>query len=93
MTYEQKIKKEKEEMKMAYAIKSKLSKEAVEENLRNTLTKLQNEIGIQDHGWALGSEVAEVKAKIAKDKLGDWRAKYQEAYNLGYFISVWEKSK
>lgn len=77
---------------MAYVIEAKLPKDVVEANLRARLTKIQNEVGMEDHGWVLGSEAAEVKAKIVRDRIGDWRAKHNEAYALCRDIFVWERS-
>lgn len=63
-----------------------------EQILRGKLTALQIEVGIKDHGWALGSEIQEIKQKIIVDKKGDWRAKHGEAYNLGFEIFKFEQN-
>ena len=78
---------------MAYVIEASLTKDVVEQNLRERIAAFQKEVGMQDHGWVLGSEIAEIKSKIVKDKKGDWREAFGRAYNLSFDIFCWEKSR
>lgn len=63
-----------------------------EQELRARITKFQEELGLKDNGWALGSEVAEIKEKICVLKIGDWRDSFRKAYNLAYDVFVFEKA-
>ncbi len=63
-----------------------------EQELRARITNFQEQLGMKDHGWALGSEIQEIKTKIIIDKEGDWRAKHAEAYKLSFDIFVFEQS-
>ena len=64
-----------------------------EQELRQRVTDFQNKLGMKDHGWCLGSEIAEIKQKIVVDKIGDWRKEHSKAYDLGRAIFLFEQAQ